>query len=392
MADTGFVIPDLDTIIDRVKGELNSRMGNQNAFIRRALAWALAHAIAGAVWGLYLYQKWISRQTIIDTAEAAQMARWARIFNILRNPADEADGTVEVTGVAGSTVSDDELLQRDDGETYKVINGPYNWAVTDLKDVDVEATEAGDDGNWDTGNTLEFVSPPAGVVATATVKSPGIAGGVDEETDASLLERLLDRIQDPPQGGSDADYELWAKATPGVNVGRVWPFGYPDKLVGYVDVFFIVDPTTSPADTTVIPSAGEVSLVDAYIRDRTRKPSGMSLNLIGATPTLGLTSDAMQIAITVTLDDGFALADVKDNIQVEIEAKFREFAEVVLTGTATIANSHLLDAIGDAAGVATYDVTDINGDGTGDSDIEFAALKYPTVVQGVGAGKLEITT
>lgn len=385
MPDTGFVVPELATVIDRVKGDLNSRMGNQNAFIRRSLPWALAHVIAAAVWGLYLYQKWISRQVIIDTADDAQMARWARIFGILRTEATYATGIVEVGGVLGSTISNGEILQRDDQATYVVSGGPYTCpAPPAVVDVTVTAEESGDDGNWDTGNALQFVSPPAGVVAEATVKTPGIAGGVDEESDEDLLERLLQRIQNPPQGGSEADYEAWTRAA-GVDADIVWVFGFPNLFLGYVEVYFIIDATTSPADLSMIPSAPTVAIVQAYIEDRERKPVGMDVTVTGAI------SDPMGISITVTkdADNPYTDGEIKDAIQIEIEGMFRDYAELVLVGTSSVPNSRLMEAIGEAAGSDVFEVTDINGDGTGDSDVTFAALKYPTVVQGVG--DLDIT-
>ncbi|WP_440493011.1 baseplate J/gp47 family protein, partial [Serratia ureilytica] len=46
-------------------------------------------------------------------------------------------------------------------------------------------------------------------------------GGADIETQESFRARMLLAYQNPPQGGSDTDYEQWALAVPGVT--RCWP-------------------------------------------------------------------------------------------------------------------------------------------------------------------------
>ena len=144
-----FETPTLSTLVARIKGDLNSRMGNSNALIKRSLAWVLAHVLAGAAWGLYQYQSWISEQILPDTAESSYLVRWARIWGLSKTPASKASGQVVVTAAAGASVSDDEVLQRSDHVEYIVTGGPYSWSVSGTQDVLVEAVEAGDDGNYE---------------------------------------------------------------------------------------------------------------------------------------------------------------------------------------------------------------------------------------------------
>jgi hypothetical protein len=97
---------------------------------------------------------------------------------------------------------------------------------------------AGAAANIPAGTSLSFESPIAGVAATATVATGGIAGGVDEEGTEEVRDRFLLRLREPPEGGADQDYEAWALAVAGVT--RAWV--YPNELgLGTVVVRFVRD-------------------------------------------------------------------------------------------------------------------------------------------------------
>ena len=379
----GFTVPTLAVLVERIEGDLNSRMGNSNALIRRSLPWVLSRVLAGVAWGLYGYQSWIADQTIPDTAEAAQLVRWARIWGLFRTAATKATGTVVVTAVAGAKVYDGEILQRADREEYVVTNGPevgghYEWAISENKDVTVEAVDAGADGNYDydADASLAFVSPTAGVVSEVSIGPEGagvdIDGGADEESDDSLLARLLARLQNPPQGGSAADYEGWAQAALST-VDRVWVFGPDDGLGdGEVDVYFTMEGT----GTGVLPTTGvdsQVETVDDYITDTARKPVAAEVTAIAPT------GHAVELTITLVKEDGAVLADVQAAILAELESMFRDRAEVAVA-SADLPNSYLTDAIGDAAGVDSYTLDAVDG-GPGTDAVTLAAYEYPTIIE-----------
>jgi uncharacterized phage protein gp47/JayE len=80
------------------------------------------------------------------------------------------------------------------------------------------ALTAGTVGNLPDGMAIALTDPILGI-ETATLFGD-MTGGVDAETDEQLRERILLRIQNPPMGGSQADYVRWALAVPGVT--RAW--------------------------------------------------------------------------------------------------------------------------------------------------------------------------
>jgi len=371
-----FQIPTLQTIIDRVKGDLSSRLGNSNSLIKGSLANVLAYVLAGAVWGVYQYQSWIADQVMPDTAEGEYLARWARIWGKLRTAATKADGTIIVTAVAGASLADEAVLQRNDRVEYIVTGGPYAWAVSGNQDVTVEAVEAGDAGNYTYSSDayLELVSAPAGVVAKCPlgpIASPaGLTGGTDEETDASLLQRVLLRIQNPPQGGAVGDYEQWTQDALST-VENVWVHTPDDGLPdGEVDIRFTVTGT----GTDLIPDGPTVTEVSDYVTSTTRKP--VTANVTVAAPV----GHAVTLTITLVKEPDADLADVKAAILAELESMFADQADVSIAGS-TLPNSYLLDAIGNATGVDYFSLDAVDG-GAGTDDVVLAAYEYPTIVAG----------
>lgn len=371
MADTGFVIPSLAEIVTRTKGDLNARMGNSNALVRRSLSYVLAYVLGGIAWGLYRYQRYIANQVIPDTATGPNLVRWARIWDRSKVPGTKAAGAVVVTAVAGASVSTGALYQRQDGREYLITGGPYVWAVSGTQDVSVEAVLAGTDGNYAYASTayLTLVSAPAGVVARAPLEAAGITGGTDDESDAALLRRVELRIQEPPQGGADADYEGWAREVL-PTVDRVWVFGPEDGVAdGWVYVRFTVQ-----ADVPT-PSAGDVTTVSNYLRSRSRRPVAAHLDVDGTT------GHPVSLSITLHCEEDADVSDTKDAILAELVSMARDRVEIA-PGGASVPNSYLLEAIGAAAGVDWFALTTVDG-GLGTDDIALAAYEYPVFALGI---------
>lgn len=250
-----FARPSLGDLITRIANDIAGRIPGTGARLRRALTTVLGRVLAGATHGLYGHQEWIARQVIMDTCDDPVLTRWASIFRVPRKPANVSQGPIIVVGADQSVVPAQSLLQRADGWEYitqadvTVVNGSASCAVT--------SASPGEDANAVAGTVLTFVVPLNGISATATVDTAGLTGGADLEDPTAWRGRLLDRIQTPPQGGADADYEAWALSVPGVT--RAWV--YPMELgPGTVTVRFVRDNDADP-----IPTAAEATVVQDYI-------------------------------------------------------------------------------------------------------------------------------
>lgn len=227
----------LKTLIDRGIAETNARIKNGYAQLRNSVLNVLVHVVAAGVSNLYGYLQWLALQLMIDTADAEYLERWASIWGIYRRQATNGVGKVVLSGNVGSFVPAGTLLQRPDGQQYKTIEEGMIGVDKKLV-VGVVALSVGVIGNALASVSLSLISPVEGVASTALVDDASIAGGVDTEKDESLRARLLDRVRNPPHGGSKADYVKWAKEVAGVT--RVWV--WPRKLgKGTVLLHFVCD-------------------------------------------------------------------------------------------------------------------------------------------------------
>lgn len=321
-----FAVPDLATLIDRIAGDIQSRLPGTDARLRRNLLTVLGRAEAGAAKGLYGHQAWIARQIIVDTAESAWLERWASVWGIVRKAASAATGSATFTGTVGATLPAGTLVARSDGAEFAVdadaavgADGTVSAALT--------AQTPGAAGDTDANSTLALVSPVAGIDPDATVDAAAIGGGADLETDAALRARLLSRIQQPPRGGANGDYENWALAVAGVT--RVWVTANELGL-GTVVVRFVTD----DAPGGLIPDAATVQAVADYIDP---------LRPITADVTvLAPVADALDLTIQLTPNT----PDVRTAVEAEIAALL--LREAVPGGT--ILRSHIEEAISIAAG------------------------------------------
>ncbi len=249
-----FIRPTLSELIERDRSDLETRLPGADARLRNSVLDVLARMHAGAAAGLYGYLDYLARQILPDTAEGDFLARHAVVWGIRRKAATPATASASVTGVNGSTVLAGAELQRLDGARYAV-TAPATIAGGTAT-LAIEAVEAGLTGQVAPGTQLTFTSPVVGVAAEALVTAALLAGS-DEEDDASLLARLLDRIQRPPQGGTANDYVQWALAQPGVT--RAWAYGQWLGL-GTVGLTFVMD-----GREDILPLVGDVAAVQAAV-------------------------------------------------------------------------------------------------------------------------------
>ena len=252
----------LTEIVQQIEDDIKlglsiSGFGEVDFSFRRSVLKVTSRSYAGGLHELYGKLAWMMRQIFPDTAEGPFLERWATIWGIYRTQAVEASGevTVLVTS-APKTISTGDIVARADGTEYAATESTVISGSSD--DIEVEAVVGGADGDCDTGTTLTFQSPQAGVNPEVTVVSPGIIGGTDTETDAALLYRLLARIKQPPHGGAQFDYVNWALEYAGVT--RAWCLPLAEGL-GTVGLAFVMDEKTTSPDLVRV---GNFSTDSAY--------------------------------------------------------------------------------------------------------------------------------
>lgn len=320
-----FQRPTLTEIIERDLSDMSSRMiGTDGAVLRRSVLGVLARALAGASHELHGHLDWIAQQIIIDTAESEYLERWANVWGVRRKAAEFASGSVVFSGIVGTSIPIGTSLQRQDGALFEttVIGTIMGGTAT----VPVRAVEAGAAGNTAAGTTLTLRQPVGGVQSAAPVAVGGITNGSDVEDDDGLRERLLARIQEPPQGGAAADYVNWALAVPGVTRAWVYPL---EMGLGTVTVRFVRDD-----DPSIIPDTNEVDAVQDYIDER--RPVTATVFVVAP--------------IAVPLDMTIQIQPVTPEVEAAVEAEIRDLLRREAEPGGTILISHIREAVSTAAG------------------------------------------
>lgn len=136
-------------------------------------------------------------------------------------------GLGTVTGIKGTIYALNAPLLGPDGKTqFKLASGetiPGTPPGADsVADVPVAAVTAGASGNLLAGAKLNFTTPPAGNVGPLAL-THALEGGTDTESNRALLERIRDRLQNPPKGGNANDWKGWAKGVAGIAEAYVYP-------------------------------------------------------------------------------------------------------------------------------------------------------------------------
>jgi uncharacterized phage protein gp47/JayE len=320
-----FIRPTFTQILERIQADLDSRLPNADTRLRRSVLNVLSYMLAGVAHGLYGFISWISLQVFPDTAEVEFMNRWASIWGIIRIAAVKAAGNVTATGEDGVIIPVGTELQRSDNAVF--VTTSEQTIVSGTATIPVEAKIAGVAGNTDAAVILAFVSPILNLDTDTTIDVDGLLDGADGESDASLLARLLDRIQQPPHGGNENDYIQWAKEILGVT--RVWV--YPQELAeGGLTIRFMMDDTYVDG----IPLSGDVAAVQAYID--------------GKRP---VTADVVVLApVAVPLAFGITLVDQDSaSIRAAVDASLRD----LILREAEPAGTLFLSRINEAISLAT---------------------------------------
>jgi uncharacterized phage protein gp47/JayE len=321
--------PTLPAIAQSGQATIATRLQGADATPPRSVLGVLVKVLAGAVDGLYGAIQTVADDIIYDTASTDALIRWAAIWGIRRDAPTAASGAVQFTGAANQTVPAGILLARADGVQYGLTSA-VALDGTGAGTGTVICTGAGAITNTAAGGTLRLTSAPAGVASTATVGAAGLTGGNDIETPEHLLEQLLQRIRETPQGGSNADYEGWALSVPGVT--RVWVYPWWQGT-GTVGVTFMMD-----GRANAVPAAADVAAVQAAI-DAVRPV---------AAPTFVFAPTPQPLAFTIHLNPDSAA------IRAAVTAQLASLIANQCVPGGTLLYTHIWAAISAAAGEVDF--------------------------------------
>lgn len=198
---------------------------------------------------------------------------------LTRKPAIQSIGTLTFTGEDGTIIPVDTQARTD--QTNPVFFHTIEEGVVTGGSVTVNAIadEGGTRGNVDVNKIVVILGDLTGT-ATVTNTSP-FTGGVDRETNLSLLDRYYEKVRKPATSGNIYQYEQWAKEVPGVGDVKVKPVW---NGPGTVKLILLSDEKKSP-DPSVI------TATEMYVESV--RPIGADVTYVGATE--------MPINVTATL-------------------------------------------------------------------------------------------
>lgn len=337
--------PTLQDLIERVEGDLKGPLGIVTV-LRRSFIGVISRALAGLSHLQFGFLKFIEKQAFPDTAEDEFLEQWASIWGVDRNAATFAQFTVAVTGTDGTTIPVSTLYQRDDGVEYTTDD--EQTIAGGIATLNLTAVLAGANGNLEVADEITIQSPIAGLESIGAV-SAITTDGEDSESDESLRERLIDRIQQPPSGGAANDYIQWARDIAGVT--RAWVL--PENTgPGTVSVAIVED-----AEDPITASGAKIIEVQDYIDDPSRRP--VTANVTVFTP--GLFEIDMEIELkpnTVAVQNAVT-QEIQDMIlrDAAVEGAYKAPGE---THTGEILLSRINEAISIAVGEEDHNILTIN--------------------------------
>lgn len=174
--------------------------------------------IALAIGDLHEHLDAVDRDSSPLTAEGPALDRWGAIVGVPRKGATTSarSGALQVRGTPASPITEGTALTtRGSGVRIEIAAtlaiGADGTALADVRSID-----KGTSANLPAGTTLDFDSPPAGVNQAAKLVL-AMKDAVDQERDGAYRDRVVNRFQQPPQGGNPNDWVQWALLVAGVD-------------------------------------------------------------------------------------------------------------------------------------------------------------------------------
>ncbi|MGY3278117.1 baseplate J/gp47 family protein [Bradyrhizobium sp. S3.7.6] len=327
---------------DNVTAQLHSGPMIPNSVLR-----VMSDANAGLAYLTLLYLDWLSRQIMPDTAETEWLDRFAAIWLTQpRKAASYAACKVSADGGSGTVLPAGTILAGAVNNTtgaaiYFSTQATVTLGGRGSVGVDAVAINPGPTGLV-VGSSLALQTGIAGVNGVLPIFQ--ITDGIDEETDDELRERLLDRIRQPPVGGSAEDFVQWATATPGVNVTRAW-CSPVEMGPGTITVRFMTDDLVNNLDG--FPSSADIATVQTYIdtvrpvciKDRfivAPVPEPVNFTISNLSPDTVSNRNAIVVAVKKMLFQRAAPAHAINGIEQDAQTIYRAWVSEAVSSIGTI--------------------------------------------------------
>ena len=287
----------------------------------------------------------------------------ASIRNMTRKAAIYAHGEVTFTGTPGtiipsgymvSTESKNDIKSQDFMTTKECVIGD-DGTVT----VSAQALVAGSDGN--TAAETIVINTSSYDDVTSVINKSSFTGGVDEESDESLYERIheYNMTQGDSNIGNPSDYKRWAESVPGTGTATVIR---PTDTSGLVTIV-LTDGNGDPATTELC------DMVYNYIMSPNDENNRLA-NCCAKLSVIPPTTNMLTINATVEL-----LSGTISTVTAEFVAALKDYFPTAISNKEVLYNK-VANILGDIESV--YDFTGLTVNG-GTSNIPLTDDIFPIV-------------
>ena len=150
--------PTLAELDESLRADITSRLPGTDPLLRRSFLGAFGRGVAGGLHELYGFQEWIADQAFPDTADTAELLRWAAIWGVEQVAAQQAEGAILVEGTAGTVIPAGTLWRSGSDQDYET-DAEFVMPAAATGNIDVTAIVAGAAGNAAVGVILNLVNP-----------------------------------------------------------------------------------------------------------------------------------------------------------------------------------------------------------------------------------------
>jgi uncharacterized phage protein gp47/JayE len=301
------IIPTTQSLSDDFVAQVDASIEQTTPLLDKAFTRVLAKVQAGVDVLLYKYAAWMFLQQFVAYASMRETTILGRTFRPLVEwgrligagdplPATRAELVVLVPVLvqSGYVEAGRQLVYSPTGVVYVVTASVALTASTVLVQVRASSDQQGGDGSGTVGNlqpgaVLSFANPLPNVARDVAVQSQAVTGA-SAESEVAYRARVVRRVQQKPQGGAYADYQVWGEEDAGIL--HVYPYaGAP----GEVDVY--VEATADSSGADGVPTTAQLNAVLDLINFdvsglASRRPVNAAVN------ALPITRQAFNVLVT----------------------------------------------------------------------------------------------
>lgn len=263
------------------------------------------YAVAAELVSLWAESDFVHRQSFPQTATGEYLDRHAQMRGLSRESSSKAHGIIRFTITA--VRSRDVYIPK----ATRCMTASLTEFVTtedafiragDLYcDVNAEAVIAGKNGNASAKEVNIMQNAPVGIKSVFNPNA--FTGGMDEESDDELRERVINSYGSNPNGGNIAYYEKIALAVPGVAAVKVLP---RERGRGTVDIII----------------ASENGIPSQTIIDEVSDALDVRREICVDIDVLAPTSVQIDVTATITVSPGYSAAKTLQNVRSAVSAYF----------------------------------------------------------------------